>query len=288
MSSHDQIEQYYFLQSGNNDSQPKSIGAHLKTQYGSAEGRRFLVVKIVLVIIGLTLLTLNSLRNFIHPTAPVDCFEDVVQTWLLPVTEFLRTHNAQRAVMIIVASTLVDINMTCLYLVWIFYGKSLRLMITIASFYIFRGLTQRMFAMKFPSDYIFDDPDFFSVAVPYFKTNDFFFSGHIGICTIFFLEFRKQDKKTLKYLAVAAIVVNFLVLLITEGHFIIDLCFGVVAGHYCYATGEWIEGGVKESDNACFEMFRSRETEHDENEEGSDNNHNLNEVSYYNDNHNSL
>ena len=44
--------------------------------------------------------------------------------------------------------------------------------------------------MKKPDDYIWHYPSTFSIFVPYFQTNDFFFSGHVGFCTLAFLEFR--------------------------------------------------------------------------------------------------
>jgi len=126
---------------------------------------------------------------------------------------------------------------------------------------------------------------FFSVAVPYFVTNDFFFSGHIGICTIFFLEFKRGNHKILKHLAVAAVVINYITMLVTRGHFIIDLCVGLVAGHYCFRIAEWIEKGVQASTNPCLEMFRSREDENKD--DGEDSNNSLND-SYYKDNRSSL
>jgi len=239
----------------------KTIAGSLKSQWNHPERKKFLMLKIAFVIIGLALLILNSAHNFIHKDEGVSCFEDVTQNWLLPLTKYFKNHESPRNSMIILSSTLVDICMTSLYLFWLFYGKSLRLLYTIAPFYIIRGLTQRIFAISFPDYFIFQDPGFFSITVPYFKTNDFFFSGHVGVCTFFFLEYRRQKFRILEYTAFVAIFLNFFVLLVTRGHFIIDLVFGIVMAHYMYLLGLWIEGSVKGSDNPCLQLIGERESE---------------------------
>jgi len=43
--------------------------------------------------------------------------------------------------------------------------------------------------MKKPVDFIWRNPGIFSIFVPYFPTNDFFYSGHVGFCMMSNLEF---------------------------------------------------------------------------------------------------
>jgi len=239
----------------------KTIIESLNSQWNHPGRKKFLIIKIIVVIIGLTLLILNSSHNFIHKTGEISCFQDVVQDWALPITKYLKNHENSRHSIIILSSMLLDISMTSLYVIFLFYGESLRLFYTVFPFYVIRGLTQRIFAIKFPAYFIFDDPGFFSISVPYFKTNDFFFSGHVGICTIFFLEFRRRKFRVLQYISFFAVILNFFTLLVTRGHFIIDLACGMVSAHYIFHLGLWIEGSTKKSSNPCVELLRARESE---------------------------
>jgi len=248
----------------------KTIIESLSSQWNHPGKKNFLIMKIILVIIGLTLLLLNSSHNFIHKTGDISCFQDVVQDWTLPITKYLKSHQNSRNSIIILSSVLLDISMTSLYVIFLFYGESLRLFYTVFPFYVVRGLTQRIFALKFPAYFIFEDPGFFSISVPYFKTNDFFFSGHVGICTIFFLEFRRRNFRVLQYTSSVAVLLNFFVLLVTRGHFIIDLTCGMVYAHYIYHLGVWIEGNTKKSSNPCVELLRARENEASESDDDDD------------------
>jgi hypothetical protein len=42
--------------------------------------------------------------------------------------------------------------------------------------------------MRYPEGYLWDYPGFPSIFIPYGKTNDFFYSGHVGLCVIVFHE----------------------------------------------------------------------------------------------------
>ena len=44
--------------------------------------------------------------------------------------------------------------------------------------------------MKFPEGYLWEYPGFISLTVPYGKTNDFFYSGHVGGALISTLEWK--------------------------------------------------------------------------------------------------
>ena len=48
---------------------------------------------------------------------------------------------------------------------------------------------QNIFLMRFPDGYAWDYPGFPSLTVPYPKTNDFFYSGHVGGALLAGLEY---------------------------------------------------------------------------------------------------
>jgi hypothetical protein len=51
-------------------------------------------------------------------------------------------------------------------------------------FYMLRAITTNIFLIEMPQGYNWAFPGFFSLFVPYGKTADFFYSGHIGGCMI--------------------------------------------------------------------------------------------------------
>lgn len=80
--------------------------------------------------------------------------------------------------------------------------------------------------------YYWEYPGFPSLFVPYGATNDFFFSGHVGCCILIFLEFGKMKWHKLKWLCLVNAACQILLMLITRGHYSIDMLSGAVFAHY--------------------------------------------------------
>jgi hypothetical protein len=74
--------------------------------------------------------------------------------------------------------------------VFVIYGKTWRLPIALIMFYLLRMIVQKLFLLRYPEGYLWDYPGFPSLVVPYGKTNDFFYSGHVGGACVMMLEFR--------------------------------------------------------------------------------------------------
>ena len=92
--------------------------------------------------------------------------------------------------------------------------------------------------MKYPEGYLWEYPGFPSVTVSYLKTNDFFFSGHVGFPIIIALESHKLNKK---YLMVFCLFTSFFeafTMIVTRGHYIIDIITGMAMAHYFYIVVE--------------------------------------------------
>jgi len=235
---------------------PKMIDS-LRNQWRIPISRRFLITKVIVVFIGLGFLIFNSLNDAIQPTRTVDCLIDYFHEWTNSINHFLHDNNVARNILIGFASFLIDFNILALCLRWIWYGKSLRLFFCILVFYVFRGVTQRLFSEKFPPDYIFWYPGFPSLTVPYAPANDFFFSGHVGICTICFLEFYKDKAKVLSIIAFLSIFVEFFTLLVTRKHHFVDMVVGFIIAHYIFKFGLWVDESTQDTDYQVFKLMNS-------------------------------
>ena len=82
--------------------------------------------------------------------------------------------------------------------------------------------------------FYWDYPGFPSIAVPYGGTNDFFYSGHIGCCVLCFLEFKHYGWVRARYLCLVIMTCNIMLLLVTRGHYTIDMIAGAIFAHYFY------------------------------------------------------
>ncbi len=89
-----------------------------------------------------------------------------------------------------------------------------------------------MFQMRFPDGYLWEYPGFPSLAVSYLKTNDFFYSGHVGFPTIFAFEHNEMGNTKLVIFCVFTLFMEMFTMIATHGHYIIDLLAGFVIGHY--------------------------------------------------------
>lgn len=105
-------------------------------------------------------------------------------------------------------------------------------------FYFFRFLMQRIFSIRYPEGYLWDFPGFYSITVPYGKTNDFFFSGHIGCCMINFCEFSAIRWNKMANFSFFTGVLQATLMISLRSHYFIDLVAGVVFAHYFWLLSE--------------------------------------------------
>ncbi len=93
--------------------------------------------------------------------------------------------------------------------------------------------------MKYPEGYLWEYPGFPSIFVSYLKTNDFFFSGHVGLPIIIALECHKLNKKYLMIFCLFTCLVEGCTMVVTRGHYIIDIVTGMAMAHYFYLVVEY-------------------------------------------------
>jgi len=133
------------------------------------------------------------------------------------------------------------------FVVFAIHGKSWRLPLALAMFYLLRLILQKLFLMRYPDGYLWEYPGFPSLVVPYGKTNDFFYSGHAGGALVMTLEFRtlatslvrhRIFMRTLQIFGILTIILQLFLMIFLRGHYTIDLVTGLMAGHYFYIIGD--------------------------------------------------
>lgn len=136
-----------------------------------------------------------------------------------------------------------DITMIVGFVVFAIHGKSWRLPMTLGCFYITRLFIQKLFVIRFPDGYLWDYPGFPSLVVPYGKTNDFFYSGHVGGALIMLLEYRQSINeipnhvmflRAMQIFAFFTIIFQVFLMIFLRGHYSIDMFTGIIVGHYFF------------------------------------------------------
>lgn len=149
----------------------------------------------------------------------------------------LKTRNA----LIIINSFTIDLTAITIMIFVVLYAKNARIFFSLMLFYGIRGIIQGNFLFGFPERYIFTDPGFPSLLVPYGKTADFYFSGHTGFFFFTCLEFIHQKRVLIAFLTFIGTLVTMYTLIVTRAHysigkngFISDILIGLLWSVYSY------------------------------------------------------
>lgn len=179
----------------------------------------------------LTLLLFNNL-DFKTFTRNSKCFSDNIHILLEPLTKVLSKNEFLRCLFIILSSIMLDITFLFTLIVWAVSGHSWQLMINVLFYYFARSIIQLIYLMRFPELNLFKYPGFPSLVVPYLKTNDFFFSGHVSISLFLGNELIKHFDNWIYVICWCISLYECFVLLVTRGHYSIDVLFAYVFVFY--------------------------------------------------------
>lgn len=89
-----------------------------------------------------------------------------------------------------------------------------------------------------PEGYNWGWPGWFSITVPYGQTNDFFFSGQVGLCMIMFLEFYAVGWLWMSLFSLMTMTIQIVMLYALRAHYSVDMIAGFVFAHYLWILSE--------------------------------------------------
>lgn len=199
---------------------------------------KYFLIRTSLIVVGLVVVVLNTFYGFILPHGNVECLQDMGFEATAGINKYLAENQTPRHLLIALSSLCVDFVIIYMSVSWICYGRSWRVLFSLGFFYMFRGFVQNLFQMKFPEGYLWEYPSFPSIMVSYLKTNDFFFSGHVGFPIIIALEFQNTNNKYMMIFCLLTCVFEAFTMIVTRGHYIIDLITGIVVAHWVYMNVE--------------------------------------------------
>jgi hypothetical protein len=199
--------------------------------------RKRQIGRFVVFLIGIAFLIIGRAGV---PNIEVSCVEDKVLEALEFANNFINKEGNQafRDAFQALCSFLVDFTFAITFGYWVLKGKSTRLPLTLAIFYITRALVQKLWFSPFPNGFYWEDPGVPSLVVPYGRGSDFFFSGHSGFMIICAKEWGKAGKTKIRNFVMLAAGYTMLILLVYRIHYSIDVFTGVFFADWCFEKVE--------------------------------------------------
>lgn len=202
------------------------------------------------------IIVLIAVQNNVHLiNYSFSCLYDLGIQLTNSIAKTLSEDATLRHTLEIISSLLIDLTVLSTMIMWIIQGKSWRFFVNGVCFYGMRAIIQFTFMMPFPEYYSFDYPGFPSLMVSYAKTNDFFYSGHVGIPIICANEYYKNKSYIIACICLFISVFQGFILLIHHAHYGLDIIIGMICAHYfCKVTDKY----VHYIDNSCISIDENR------------------------------
>ena len=135
-----------------------------------------------------------------------------------------------------------DVLILILFGAWFLKGDSIRLPLVYGAFYLLRTVFMLVYSVQPYDGYYWKYPGFPSFIVAYGETNDFYFSGHVGACILAWHEYTQNGWMRGRWFSVFALFCQVFVMLVTRGHFFIDMVSGAIFADYIWKEiNGWME-----------------------------------------------
>jgi len=179
-------------------------------------------------------LTFIFLGRAALPDHPVPTIVDRAMDALEFINFYVMDRPRLRDAMLIACTFFMDVMFFATGIYWVLYGNSSRIVVSILFFYAVRAAVQQMFYCPYPKHYFWDDPGFPPLVVPYGRSSDFFFSGHVGFVTLCASEWVKNKKYFVASLLMLGGFYTAFILLVYQAHYSIDIFTGMVVASWIF------------------------------------------------------
>ena len=129
---------------------------------------------------------------------------------------------------IIIDSLYIDISTIGLIIYWIWKPKHSVFMFGLFFFYIIRSFTIKIGQWPTIDFMIFKNIPFPSIMISYEETNDFYFSGHTGLCFVLFLEHYHRKNLAIWVVSLFFFFYTVFMLIYTGAHYTNDVIIGFI------------------------------------------------------------
>ena len=158
--------------------------------------------------------------------------------WTESINTFLVEHTPWKNFLIIQSSVGIDFMMISYLVIFAWKGTTMRISCALILFYPIRNVIQAIFLMGRPVGFLWSFPGIMSLTVPYFDTNDFYFSGHVGSTTLYASEYLAMKWYKMAGIIIFCVVDVWIALTFLRTHYIIDFTSGYVFSRFVHRIGE--------------------------------------------------
>lgn len=167
-----------------------------------------------------------------------ECLRDGTFEWTEAINIWFREHIPLKNVYMIYCAFLMDFMMVGFLFFYFWYWQTGRIFGTLALFYPIRQTLQNNFFMGRQAGFLWFYPGLTSLTIPYFDTNDFYFSGHVGSSAIFASEYFASGWSKMCLVIIFVVVNEWVMLTFLRTHYIIDLITGLIVARLFHMWGE--------------------------------------------------
>lgn len=154
------------------------------------------------------------------------------------INHYFLINIGKRNILLIICSLMMDVCMLVGLFRFATLGTTWRVIMAGIMFYGFRFFLQDIWFVQYPDGYNWGYPGIMSIFVPYGETADFFYSGHVGICMIMYLEFNKEQWHYWSYFALSTMSMQFIMMICLRSHYTVDMISGLIFAHYFFMLAE--------------------------------------------------
>jgi len=167
-----------------------------------------------------------------------ECIRDYFFDWTEDWNQFFVDNVPWKDFMIIKSSFGIDAMMLSFLLIFFCWGSTMRLPAGLIFFYPTRNVLQAVFLMGRLDGFLWSHPGLQSLTVPYFDTNDFYFSGHTGSTVMYSSEYLAMRWYKMAIFCILVVADILVVMVLLRTHYIIDFTSGFVAARLAHRFGE--------------------------------------------------
>lgn len=200
-------------------------------------GTRFAACMIVLLFYLYHLTPYNGPRNDLKAG---ECMRDYTFIWTEKMNQYMVDNEEFRKRYMIYAGFLMDFLQIVGISNFFLRFQTFRGIFSFILFMPTRAFIQNSFLMARPKGFAWFDPGMPALTIPYHDTNDFFWSGHVGTCFMYTLEFFLNGPRCMGYAGIFIGVNQWILLWFVRTHYIIDLVTGLLIAHWAAINAEWL------------------------------------------------
>ena len=204
--------------------------------------RNHLIARIIfsVILVAMIAITTAFKNDQIDIIEDHECIIDYPFEWTEEQNQFFVDNEIWKDFMIIKSSVGIDFVLITFLPIYFIWGGTWRLPSALGFFYPVRNVIQAIFLMGRLDGFLWSHPGIMSLTVPYFDTNDFYFSGHTGSMVMYASEFLAMRWYKWAIIPIVVVIDVLAVMVLLRTHYIIDFTSGYVWARLAHRWGEKI------------------------------------------------